>query len=60
MIFTILIETLKFYDLGDYNKNVHSDLEGQQFNNYIRVGFVLNFYFNHFQMTNCDPYSNER
>lgn len=58
MIFTILIETLKFYDLGDYNKNVHSDLEGQQFNNKVRLGFFIEIPFKS-ERANCDRYSNE-
>ena len=32
---------LKFCYVGNYNKNVNSGLETQQFRNYVRVGFLI-------------------
>jgi hypothetical protein len=52
---------LRFYYVGDNNRDVNCGLEGKQFRSWIGVGFLIKppLDSNHFQMTTCYPHSKE-
>ena len=53
-------KTLKFYYVGNFDRNINSRLEGHHLINQLRVGFVdLNLHSNHLQMRECYPHLEE-